>query len=531
MENSYISTSPKIQAYFRGSFTISWKKNHRMKDNAEQNYLTGNLADLRHLQEFFFQAPAAIAIVHGPEHVYSFSNSRYEQLFNRSRKELLGRRIRDVFPEIAGQGVYEIFRQVFESGEAFTAHEYHVNFKRTSQVDFEDGYFNFIAHPIKDHSGSVTDIMIHAFEITEQVLAKRQLEESEVHFRRMADLMPAKITNNDTQGRAIYFNQAWLDFSGISEEEMKNRSWDQTVHPDDLPVLYSKWKHSLETGEEHEAEFRILNKNNEYIWQLTRGVPVKDGSGKIEMWITTTTDIQKLKEEEKRKEEFLKMVSHELKTPITSVKGYVQLLLTMLNSSKVDIPASLPINSSLERIDQQVNRITRLISEMLDLSRIENNKLDLRLENFSINELVDETVQDILYTNRQLKIKVIHDFSCRVNADKDRIGQVLINFVTNAVKYSSPDQEVRMRISRGNPGEVAVSIEDRGIGIAQEDLERIFQRFYRSEKINAETYSGFGIGLFLAKEIVERHQGRVLVESELGQGSIFSFVIPWVSTG
>ena len=192
---------------------------------------------------------------------------------------------------------------------------------------------------------------------------------------------------------------------------------------------------------------------------------------------------------------------------------------------------ALRLYISLERIDQQVNRITRLISEMLDLSRIENNKLDLRLENFSINELVDETVQDILYTNRQLKIKVIHDFSCRVNADKDRIGQVLINFVTNAVKYSSPDQEVRMRISRGNPGEVAVSIEDRGIGIAQEDLERIFQRFYRSEKINAETYSGFGIGLFLAKEIVERHQGRVLVESELGQGSIFSFVIPWVSTG
>ena len=220
------------------------------------------------------------------------------------------------------------------------------------------------------------------------------------------------------------------------------------------------------------------------------------------------------------------MVSHELKTPVTSIKGYVQLLLSLLDSGKVDIPASFPVNSSLERIDQQINRLTRLISEMLDLSRIENNKLDLKLEKFSINEMVNQTIQDINFTNRQLDLSVMHDYRCQVIADKDRLGQVLINFVTNAVKYSSTKEEVTIRISKGLPGEVAVSVKDKGIGIAQEDLVKIFQRFYRSAKINQETYSGFGIGLFLAKEIVERHKGRVRVESVLGEGSVFTFSIP-----
>ena len=626
---------------------------------SEQKNKMGEKKEPDHLQEFFFQAPAAIAIVHGPDFIYSLSNSRYEQLFNRTREELLGKGIREVFPEIEGQGVYELFDQVYESGEAFIAQEYPVNFKRKEGGRFEVGYFNFIAHPIKDASGNVTDIMIHTFEVTEQILAKRQLEESEklyrdlvqsvpsmmatykgeemiievvneamlnawgkdrsvvgksffevlpelreqgfqemikevfatgephksyempvdlyrdgvlnssyysfifypkkdlngkvtgilhtasevtpeaelhkkireseAHFRQMADLMPAKITNNDPKGRAIYFNQAWLDFAGIGSDEMKDRGWNETIHPEDLPILMEKWRHSLATGEPHEAEFRMRDRNNQYIWQLTRGVPVKNAAGKIEMWITSTTDIQRLKEEEKRKEEFLRMVSHELKTPVTSIKGYVQLLISLLNSSKVDLPASLPVNSSLQRIDQQINRLTRLISEMLDLSRIENSKLDLRLEKFNINEMVKETIQDILYTNPQLEIEVINDFNCQVLADKDRLGQVLINFVTNAIKYSANDQEIIVRIFKGQQGHVAVSIEDNGIGIAQEDLVKIFQRFYRSAKINEDTYAGFGIGLFLAKEIVERHKGRVLVESVLGKGSVFTFTIPCVA--
>lgn len=609
--------------------------------------------DHQTLLSFFSQAPAALAVVHGPDHRYTFSNPLYEKLFNRSHEELMGRTIREVWPEIEGLGVYELFDQVFRSGEAFVADEYPVTFKRDDKEKFEEGFFNFIAHPLRNKAGEVTDIMIHAFEVTDRVLARKRIEaserqnreliqsspsmialykgedmiievvneamlkawgkgkdvvgrsffnvlpeireqgfeemikkvfesgqphksyelpvrllrngkmylgyynfifyprkneagkvtgifhtaieataeaeinrtirESEAFYRQMADLMPDKITNNDLQGNAVYFNQAWRDYSGRTNEELKNWDWNAAIHHDDLPLLWEKWRNSIATGEEHEMEYRIKNSEGQYLWQLVRGVPVKDEMGKVKMWITSSTDIQKLKEEDKRKEDFLKMVSHELKTPLTSIKGYVQVLQVLAKKNETSLPASFPLTNSLERIDSQINRLTRLVSEILDLSRLEFDRLQLEKKSFSINMLVNETVQDIQYSNSQQQIHVIHNYNCEVIGDQDRLGQVLINFITNAIKYSPGEKNVEVEISRGKKGMVDVSIRDRGIGIAEKDLERIFERFYRTHRTEEDTYSGFGIGLFLAKEIVERHEGEVRVESRLGEGSVFTF--------
>lgn len=614
--------------------------------------------ELKTLQSFFMQAPAAIAVVNGPQHRYTFFNPLYEELFNRSREQLLGKTIREVFPEIEGQGVYELFDQVYRTGEAYIADEYPVEFKRDFHEAFETRFFNFIAHPLRNDSGEVTDIMIHAFEVTDQVRAKRKVEESErryrelmnsspsmialykgedmiievvnevmleawgkgkdvvgksffnvlpevkeqgfeemikrvfrtgephksyelpvdllrngeiyhgyynfifyprkdekgkvtgifhtanevtpeaemnrkikeseAFYRQMADLMPDMITNNDLEGNPVYFNQAWRDFTGRSNEEMMTRKWDDAIHPEDLPRLWERWKYSMETGEEYEMEYRARNKEGVYHWQLARGVPVKDEAGKIKMWITSSTDIQKLKEEDKRKDDFLKMVSHELKTPLTSIKGYVQVLLALTKKNEDDLPAALPFKKSLDRIDVQINRLTRLVSEILDLSRIEYDRLQLQKKEFSINSLVDETVQDIVYTNPLHHIEVIQKFECQVLADKDRLGQVLINFIANAIKYSPDDRKVKVEVLQASKGEVAVRVEDKGIGIAENDLRKIFERFYRTPRTKEDTYSGFGIGLFLSKEIVERHGGKIQVESTLGEGSAFTFSIPYL---
>ena len=238
-----------------------------------------------------------------------------------------------------------------------------------------------------------------------------------------------------------------------------------------------------------------------------------------------TEELRKLNEADKLKSDFIKMASHELKTPVTSIKGYTQLILSALKEDESKI-SPLLIRSSLISVDKQVTRLTRLMSELLDLSKIETGMLVLSKEIFNLNELVIETVQDIIYTNSKHNINVFHDFECHVDGDKDRIGQVLINFLTNAIKYSPNSDKVEVWVRQSEKDRVSVSVKDFGIGIEEKDHEKIFERFYRAGGKEEQTFPGFGIGLFIAKEIIQRHDGIIGLVSQKGKGSIFTFKLP-----
>ncbi len=394
------------------------------------------------------------------------------------------------------------------------------------ELKFKDGkIIERYGYPVVGEDGTFYAWSWTFRDITLQKNQEKSIKESELYFRQMTDLMPGKIINIDEKGNLTYFNEHWLEYTGKNIEDLKRQGWIRFIHPKQQKKFVKTWNRSLESGEDFEMEIKLLNKNNKYKWHISRAEAVKDEAGKIKMWICTNTEIQKLKEEEKRKGDFLKMVSHELKTPVTSIKGYVQLLLSVLNKGEDKEISSLPLKPSLERIDHQIKRLTRLISEMLDLSRIEENKLELKKESFNLNDLITETVQDINYTNTQHQIEVFHKFRCNVHADKDRIGQVLINFVTNAIKYSPDNQKIEVTIDKEKNGQVAVSVKDQGMGIEKKYHKSIFKRFYRVGVKSEETYSGFGIGLFLAKEIISRHKGAILVNSKKGKGSEFIFTL------
>ena len=238
-------------------------------------------------------------------------------------------------------------------------------------------------------------------------------------------------------------------------------------------------------------------------------------------------ELKKLSESDVQKNNFIAMASHELKTPITSIKGYVQLLLNAFDKEKEEKPLPpLLVRSSLISVDKQITRLTRLISELLDLSKIETGTLELKKEKFSLNELAIETIEDILYTNTKHEINLFHDFHAYVFADKDRVGQVMINFLTNAIKYSPNSTKIDVSIQQTTNGQVAFSVKDYGIGIDKEEQKKIFERFYRAKGKEEQTYPGFGIGLFIANEFVEKHGGQVLVESEKENGSLFTFTLP-----
>jgi signal transduction histidine kinase len=172
-----------------------------------------------------------------------------------------------------------------------------------------------------------------------------------------------------------------------------------------------------------------------------------------------------------------------------------------------------------------VAKLTRLISELLDLSKIESGKLELHKTEFSLADLVEETVQDVRHTTAKHAIIVNSDFEGKIYADKDRISQVILNLLTNAVKYSPDSDSIEVSLD-GNKKLTTIRIRDYGIGIDKKDHQKIFERFYRVEGRSEQTYPGFGIGLFIATEIIHRHYGTISVESEKGKGSLFTVTLP-----
>ena len=204
----------------------------------------------------------------------------------------------------------------------------------------------------------------------------------------------------------------------------------------------------------------------------------------------------------------------------------MQLLISMLPNNNTESDKKIIIKPYLNRIETQVERLIRLISEMLDLSRIEQQELQLKKENFSLNEQVENIIDDITYSNKDVQIELEHQCECSVYADKDRIGQVIINFVTNALKYSPETNKVQIKVYHEQPDNVAICVKDFGIGIAKKEQKKIFNRFYRVAGNKDDTYAGFGIGLYLSNEIIKRHHGKIFVKSDIGKGSEFTFILP-----
>ncbi len=464
-----------------------------------------------------------IAILKGEKLIIEEVNDALLKVWGKE-KDVIGKSILEVLPEMEAQGIDKLYLDVYKTGDSYRAHEMPIEHRQNGKVNL--GYFDLIFQPQRNAKGFIEGVAIIATDVTPQAVLHEKLKQSEARFHQLTDIVPDMITNATVDGEVFYYNKCWTDYSGLSTGKLLKEGWTKLMHPDEVPTIKKNWQEAVEKGNDFETELRILNKNGEYKWHISRAIPVKDDSGKIIMWVSASTEIQKIKEEEKRKEDFLKMASHELKTPVTSIKGYTQLLLSMLKKGDPHKFDAIPLIPGLERIDNQVSRLTRLISEMLDLSRTEESKLELQRETFNMNELVERTVQDIKYSSDEYKINIIHDDKFNINGDMDRISQVLINFITNAIKYSPNDKNIIVRVYKKDESNGAVSVKDKGIGINKKDHEHVFKRFYRVSGTNEKTYSGFGIGLYLAKEIIERHQGQVAIKSKKDKGSEFTFILP-----
>jgi len=221
-----------------------------------------------------------------------------------------------------------------------------------------------------------------------------------------------------------------------------------------------------------------------------------------------------------QKDEFLGFASHELKTPVTSIKAYIQLMLLYAKrGQKRDV---LPL---IQKIDVQVDRLSHLINDLLDVTKVQAGKLEFNFENFSLNEIVDEVISDMQLTTSKHQIVKEGSVKAYVYGDRARTAQILINLLSNAIKYSPQADLIMIRVNDGDD-KVRVAVQDFGIGIAKEYQQKIFDRFYRVDGKKQETYPGLGLGLHIASEIAKRQNGRLSVESEPGKGTTFHLELP-----
>jgi PAS domain S-box-containing protein len=354
--------------------------------------------------------------------------------------------------------------------------------------------------------------------INKQKLAMQQLEESEIRFRLLADSMPQFVWAGDAEGNLNYFNKSVYNYSGLTIEEIKVGGWLQIVHPDEREENVKQWLHSIKTGEDFNFEHRFKRHDGIYRWQLSRARPQKDMHGNIQMWVGTSTDIHEIKEHVQQKDEFISIASHEMKTPLTTAKGYLELLLATLQNE--DDTLYLYANKA----SQSLQRLHNLVSELLDASKIQNGKLNYTITTFDINSLIDETILDIQHSSRNHVIKKTGMLSKEITADRDRIQQVIINLLTNAVKYSPKANEIIVNVEE-HVNKVKISVQDFGVGIAKHHLDKIFDRYYRVQE-HAIHFQGLGIGLYISSDIIKRHNGNMWAESEHGKGSTFYFELP-----
>lgn len=257
-------------------------------------------------------------------------------------------------------------------------------------------------------------------------------------------------------------------------------------------------------------------------WSLVKSRPVFDNEGKVALIITIVHDITERMQAEQRKDEFISMTSHELKTPVTSLKGFTNVLQRRL--TKLGDEQGLHF---LSRMDAQLDKLTKLISELLDISKMQAGKLSLQMEPFDLDALLQETVENVQAATITHQLHIEGNTRGYVFGDKDRLGQVFINLLTNAIKYSPHADTVLVRLS-SEQEQAIVSVQDFGIGINESQYQKIFERFYQVVDPEEKTYPGLGMGLYISSEIVERHNGRIWVESKKGEGSTFFVSLPLV---
>lgn len=429
-----------------------------------------------------------------------------------------------IWPEAIANEVIEIFHHTLETGEPYVSPGLTEMRKDLNEIRSYEWQVNRIT--LADGSFGV---VCYFFETTRLQQAAEALRESEERFRMLADNMSQLAWTCGELGHCNWYNQRWYEYTGSNFQQMQGDGWKTVRHPDYIKRVESSIARARENGSVWEETFPLKGKDGQYRWFLSRAVPIRNEDGEIIRWFGTSTDVnelratqQLLREADRRKDEFLAMLAHELRNPLAPIRSGLDILSFADDAEHRDV---------VRIMQEQVTHVVRLVDDLLDMSRIMRGKVELRKETIELEPTVKkaiDAVTDTIQEHGHTLSVTLPDEPVWVHADPVRIVQVLENLLNNATKYMEGNGSIEL-IASVHDEQLSIEVRDEGIGIDPEFLPKVFELFAQSDRSLDRSKGGLGIGLTLVKQLLDMHDGTVHVQSDgHGRGSVFTIKLPTV---
>lgn len=496
-------------------------------------------------------SPLSITVSVGPERRFVLVNAAFERITGRPREQALGRTPAEVFPDLVGTPVEDAVDRVYETGQTVVIPELHYDYG--PPVGARD--ISLLFAPLRGPDGKIEGVIGMVPDVTEQVAARRQLEELNSRLKaaneqlvqaslRSSELialaqqraaeLEATITNLpdaafvcDPEGKITLINRAGLEMIGVERPSelrtlvdylvaAKVRYLDGRPVPREELAISRALRGEVVRGME-EVIYDSRLQRDRYI--LASAAPIRDQQGRSLGAVEVLSDITRLKELDLLKDQFITVAAHEIKTPVTAIKGFAQ---TLARAPDACAPR---YRRALETIVRQSDRIDALVRDFLDASGLRWGRVALSLERIDLPALVAEEVARKAATTTKHRLVMSRRDPAWVNGDRDRLTQVVESLLDNAIKFSPRGGEVEVRVVR-EENRAVVSVRDWGVGIPKDRQAHVFERFYRAHIGTPYDYGGLGVGLYISREIVRRHGGEMWFESQEGRGSTFYFSLP-----
>jgi two-component system sensor histidine kinase VicK len=471
------------------------------------------------LRYMLADAPVAIALFSGKELLIEAANKKILEVWGKT-EEVIGKPLHVAIPELKDQPFLQIMNTVFTTGKPFYGNEVKAFLEQNHKL--EEVYSNFVYQPLKNADGETNGIVLVANIITEEVIARKKVEQAEEMLRLSIEAANVGTWYMDVNTRNFIPSSRMKELYGYYPHE--EVSYDAIINQ--IPEEYRNKvrlavEQAIASGESYSIEHPVIGYHDQTLrWVRALGKLYPATAGHIAHFSGLTLDITEQKQDEMRKNDFIGMVSHELKTPLTSLNGYLQLLIARMKKTEDTFTST-----SLEKAHIQVKKMSTMINGFLNISRLESGKIHLDMEVFDLDQLIREIMEETKPTLQHQTLTLSPCSPVSIYADREKIGSVISNLLSNAIKYSPKGKKIEVNC-QAHEGLAEVSVKDEGMGIKPQAIEKLFERFYRVETKHTQNISGFGIGLYLCAEILLHHGGKIWVESEIGVGSTFYFSLP-----
>lgn len=450
-------------------------------------------------------------------------NEGAKDLYGYSGKQILGKSIAQIIPKNKPNEMHEILRAA-RSGKKVDSYE-------TIRVtkDGREVNVSVTVSPIRDAEGGIVGAVSISRDISEQYRIREEVARSRNQLEVVLENVVDGVTVQNSSGRVTFVNLTAANMAGFTTvsdflsakpDDILGRynMYDETGAPLDIAQLPGRRALKGEATPELVVKYSPKD-GGDFRWVHIRSRPIFNPQGEVELVVNVMHDFTSRREQEEQKDEFIQVASHELRTPLTAMKLYAQSLLR--SAEKQEVGSELV--SGLRVINSQADRLSRLVSNVLDVAQIDSGKISYRPRNFDIIKLLSNTIEDtkgLLPNNFEFTPKG----HLWVDGDPDRIQQVVVNLLSNASQHSPEHSTIKVSVSPEN-GQALVRVEDKGEGIPREKLMQLFERFYQVNS-KSSVGVGLGLGLYISKKIIDRHGGKIYAESVSGEGSAFSFSIP-----